>query len=247
MQTKLLLLLGLFCLSGTLSAQENEPIVVDETKLLDPPESKSLFDLRSSEFGLNVAPLLVEVIGGYNNKPRYSISYQLANEVDAFRFNIGWTNYDPVSSTNLTRGDSNTVVREQRFTATDVIDFRFGYSRFKQKGIFRLEYGADFNLGVKNVKEGTDYLVYRENDPAVLEIRDLPTSGSPELSAKYNLIGLSPFLGVTAMLGDHWAIQLQSGPDIIYNKMVSPVTLKENNFWEVKYNYLNTVNLMYKF
>jgi hypothetical protein len=246
MQVKTMSLMALLCCSIPLFAQVDTTETTNSVSMGSLEADNNPWEYRSSEIGFNVAPLLVEVVGGYNNEPRYSLSYQLADAVDAFRVNVGWLNYDPVSSAEVYIQDEETVVREQRTETTDVYDLRLGYARFIPVSRFRIEYGADVILGVKTVKQSTEYLSYDASteDPIY---RNTPEYEGPPLTSKYTQVGVTPFLGVTTMLGRHLAVQAQTGPTVIYNRMTSPVTLSANNYWDVQYNYLSTINLVYKF
>lgn len=240
-----LAVLCLFCLQAA-SAQDGNGL---SPMAYNPPEDyvpSNPFAMRDIELGANIAPVLVELAGGHNDQPRYSFTYQMVNNKSGLRIGMGWTNFDPVHTTTLFVADTNTVVREERNTAEDVFDLRIGYARYKQFNMVRLEYGADFILGNKHVNENTEYLEYHQNT-TLGQYDFVPELQDPVLSRKYNLYGISPFVGVTTMFGDKWAINVHTAPTIVYNKMISPVTLRERNFWEVKYNFLNTVNLIYRF
>lgn len=246
MQVKTIFLMALLCCSLPTYSQNDSVEIFSQPEMGSFNEDYKPWEYRSSEFGINVAPLAVEAIGGYNNKPRYSLTYQLADAADAFRVNIGWMNYDPISSAGVYIQDDETLIRQQTTTTTDVYDLRLGYARFIAVSNFRIEYGADLILGMKNVEEKSEYLTsYATTEDPLY--RNTPELEGPPLSSKYNLLGVTPFLGVTAMFGRHFGIQAQTGPTVVYNRMVSPVTLSEKNFWDVEYNYLSTINLMYKF
>ena len=207
--------------------------------------STNLFDLRQHQLGVNIAPAIAELAGGANNRPRYAIHYKSVAENNGLRFSASWTDVKPTLSTKTIEIEENLVVLQEHATHLDLFDLRAGYEIYLgEKGWIVL--GADAILGFRRVDERTNYSSV-VGQFQTSDLANIPVADQPPLSTRYNTIGFSPFVGAKVDLGSSWTLQANTGLDFLYNKIVSPITSKEGNFAEFRYNLIDQIVLSYKF
>ena len=202
---------------------------------------------RHHEFGVNLAPVLVELAGGMNNAPLYQFYYKVADDREGFRFAAGWTNIDPVRTTEKVRLNDSTLATANNTIAVDLFQVRLGYERYFPLGDKGLEWvaGGDVLAGRRIERRTLD--VEDQTPVPVSELLDIPEVTYPNQQYTYATWGASLFGGLRYEFADHWALQAQTGPDFSWNKQISPAVSKDQNFTEVRYNFFNDIALFYRF